>query len=123
MPTILVVDDDGLTLTTTIRLLKQAGWTIYTANNGEAGLETARHYQPDVILTDIEMPPGITGLEMIDRLRADPQLDSIPVVVRSGSSSDHYRERATSMGIRVLPKPTPPAILLAALKAALTNSS
>ncbi len=69
--------------------LEFKGFRVLEASNGEDGLELARFAQPDLVLLDVLMP-GIGGLSAAKRLRADPALCHIPIVMLSalGSASD-----------------------------------
>jgi CheY-like chemotaxis protein len=77
---ILIVDDESLIRTTTSLLLKQKGYSAICAKNGQEGLELASTEKPDLILLDIMMP-GMDGWEVLSRLKTDPEISSIPVVV------------------------------------------
>lgn len=71
---ILVVDDDNKVLNLMRRGLSFAGYTVYTAADGEAALEVARDTPPHLVVLDV-MLPGLDGLEVCRRLRAgEPEL-------------------------------------------------
>jgi signal transduction histidine kinase/CheY-like chemotaxis protein len=78
--TVLAVDDDPLALELLLASLEPAGFDILTADGGAAGLELARQARPDLIVLDLMMP-DFDGFAVIDALRADPEIASIPVVV------------------------------------------
>ncbi|MFZ6002978.1 MAG: response regulator transcription factor [Actinomycetota bacterium] len=84
-PVVLVVEDDPVIL----RLLEVnfdlEGFDVLLAQDGEEGLAVARAKRPDVIVTDIMMPK-LTGLEMVEALRADPATAAIPVVLLSAKA-------------------------------------
>lgn len=89
--TVLVIDDDP-TITTLLRaILEDEGYQVLTAVN-EAAIEIARRMQPKVILLDLMMP-GMDGVEVGKRLRADPTTATIPIVLMSAS---HVLTRAAS---------------------------
>ena len=77
---ILIVDDDpGIRAIVRINLEKE-GYQVATAENGIEGLEQARAQRPDLILLDMMMP-GMDGLEVLERLKTDDTMRSIPVVM------------------------------------------
>ena len=74
MQRILAIDDDPAVTSLLKRGLTYEGFTVETANSGEAGLALARERQPDLVILDIMMP-GLDGLAVLQRLRAaDPRL-------------------------------------------------
>ena len=78
--TILVIDDDASVHDIMQRLLNREGFNVITATSGPEGLRLARERSPDVILLDVRMPT-MNGWEVLSRLKSDPDLDSIPVVM------------------------------------------
>jgi len=100
--TVLVVDDDPFIVDFLETALEDEGYLVLAAVNGGA-LPLARDLHPDIILLDIMMP-GMDGVEVSQRLRADPVTADIPIVVMSAQD----RLRATSTLMQVddrLPKP------------------
>lgn len=84
MTTVLVVDDE-VTLRELITLvLTDAGHTALTASNGAEALEVLAQEQPDVVLMDIMMPV-LDGHEAVRRIRADPELQHVRVVLMSAA--------------------------------------
>ena len=84
MQRILVVDDDPSITSVLKRGLSYAGFAVDTASSGADGLIIARERPPDVAVLDI-MLPGLSGLDVLDRLRtADSQL---PVLMLTGKDS------------------------------------
>lgn len=82
MPKILVADDDPISLLFTKSLLEDRGYTVVTAEDGEMTLVSLRKELPDLLVTDLVMPYR-NGLEIIQEMKNDPQLASIPVLVMS----------------------------------------
>jgi adenylate cyclase len=80
---ILVVDDDALNRSLLIKNLEHAGHRASAAENGFAAFEGLEADPPDVVLLDIEMP-GIDGIEVLERLKADEAFRHIPVIMISG---------------------------------------
>jgi DNA-binding NtrC family response regulator len=69
MPRVLVIDDDVGVLESTARMLRASGYTVQVAASGAEGLDLARGDVFDVVLSDMRMP-GLSGLELLSRLRA-----------------------------------------------------
>jgi signal transduction histidine kinase/DNA-binding response OmpR family regulator len=79
---ILVIDDDQRTLELMSRLLVADGYFVDIATNGVDGLRLARELRPDAITLDALLP-GMNGWSMLEKLRSDPELCDIPVVMVS----------------------------------------
>jgi CheY-like chemotaxis protein len=79
-PLILYVDDDRLLLKLCCDVLDSHGYRTIIASDGAMAIETAKEARPDLILLDVMMP-GMDGLEVCRRLRADPALHATPVVL------------------------------------------
>jgi CheY-like chemotaxis protein len=80
--TILIADDEPEILDLVRMLLEWEDYDVVQTRDGEECLEQARALRPDLILTDVRMP-NMTGLEVLERLKADPDLSSIPVIMIS----------------------------------------
>ena len=78
--TILVVDDESITRTTLTALLQNPAYHIVMAEDGLQGLEIARQINPDVILLDIMMP-RMDGYEVCKRIREDPRVGEVPIIM------------------------------------------
>jgi len=99
----LVIDDDPANVDLLSRWLKKQGYSVAAAYDGEAGLEVAREYNPDLILLDIHMPRA-DGWDVLAELKADENLSEIPVIV---ISVDDNRKRGLDSGAsEYLTKPT-----------------
>ena len=118
--TVLCIDDNLANLT----LLKEAlalriDCRVLTATDGRAGVEVARHYRPDVILMDNNMPV-MSGVEALERLRADPSTADIPVIaVSANAMSDAVASGMEHGFFRYLVKPFDLVDLMDAVDAAL----
>ncbi|MDP6507151.1 MAG: response regulator, partial [Planctomycetota bacterium] len=67
MPTILVVEDEPASLEGMVTFLEEVGYEVATATNGEEGLQEAERVNPDLILSDIQMPV-MDGMELLEKL-------------------------------------------------------
>lgn len=77
---ILVVDDEAHILHVLSLKLANAGFEVLTAGDGEEGMEVAVQEQPDLLITDYQMP-FMTGLELCQRLRHLPQTRNLPALM------------------------------------------
>lgn len=78
--TVLIVDDEELGRETLEDLLVTQGFHLIFASNGPEALEKAAKFTPDIILLDVMMP-GMNGFEVCQRLRADPALAEVPIIL------------------------------------------
>ena len=121
MAKILVVDDETLLRTMLSDALELAGHTVVVAVNGQDALACAKDDPPDCILLDVMMP-GLDGYETCERLKADPALAAIPVLLVSATTDLRVVDRAEQVGaVGVLPKPVPDEQLQHAVAMALAT--
>ncbi|MBI2001568.1 MAG: response regulator [candidate division NC10 bacterium] len=119
MAKILVVDDEALLRAMLQDALEEAGYAVVVADNGRAGIASAKADRPDCILLDVMMP-GLDGYETCAAIKADPDLAAIPVVLISATTDLRVIDRAEKVGAaEVLPKPVPMEQLQQALAIAL----
>jgi len=78
--TILVVDDDPAVLDLMQRILTKEGFRPVLADNPREALSLARATRPSAIVLDVLMP-GMNGWEVLRAIKADPELDTVPVVM------------------------------------------
>jgi len=93
--TALVVDDSMLIRHTVCRFLEQRGFAVESATNGQEALDALKQLQPDIIVTDMQMPK-MSGSELITALKQQPSTANIPVVIVAGKQSgfDKTEKRA-----------------------------
>lgn len=116
---ILCVDDDPLIIQLIGDILRFRGYTVLSAKDGPTGLETAAQQRPSLVLLDIMMP-GMDGFEVCRRLKADPDLKTIPVIILTAMNDATVSARAFEAGAQlVLQKPAPTATVLRTIEAAL----
>lgn len=84
---ILMVEDDVFFSEMVLAKLSQQGCIPYSTPTGEEAVELATQYQPDVIILDL-MLPGISGEEVLVKLKSSNDLKDIPVIVFSNKSDD-----------------------------------
>jgi putative two-component system response regulator len=78
--TVLIVDDEYSGRETLESILEGEGYDLVMAENGPQAIEKAKAVLPDVILLDVMMP-GMTGFEVCERIRNDPQIAEIPIII------------------------------------------
>lgn len=94
---ILVVDDDEAVRQTLADMLELNGFRVITAANGTEGLQFARRDLPALIITDVNMP-GLTGYELLEALRQDDLLRTIPVIVISAKADRAATRQGMDLG-------------------------
>jgi putative two-component system response regulator len=77
---VLIVDDEYIGRETLQSVLEGEGYELEMAENGFQAIEKAKKLLPDVILLDVMMP-GMTGFEVCQRIRSDPQIAEIPIII------------------------------------------
>ena len=97
MAVVLVVDDDEFTCDAVRRLLTHMGYAAACANSGSDALDLLQQVRPDVIVLDWMMPK-MDGLEVLRRLRADPQTKDVPVLVYSAADDPTMKKQAARFG-------------------------
>jgi signal transduction histidine kinase len=110
--TILLADDETHLRTLVRTTLEDPSYRIVEASTGTAALELARRERPDLVVLDLMMP-GLTGLEVLQRLRVDPDTARVPVVMLTATGQEKDRTRALQLGADAyLVKPFSPLELL-----------
>ena len=94
---ILIVDDNAANLKLARVLLTNAGYDVRCAENGEQALETLQSSKPALILMDIQMP-GMDGLELTRRLRANPETAHTLIVALTAYATKADEEKAREAG-------------------------
>ena len=103
-----MVDDSRLSRESTARILVASGFQAVTAEDGWEAWELLSERRFDAVVTDLEMP-RIGGLQLIEKIRREPTLKELPVLVLSSRAAAHAtRAQALAAGANaVLPKATP----------------
>ncbi|MFL5529707.1 MAG: response regulator, partial [Gemmatimonadaceae bacterium] len=100
--TVLVIENDQNFAKVLLDMARDKGYKGVVELDGEAGLRAAREVRPDAITLDIDMP-GMDGLEVLDRLKRDPETRHVPVHIISGV--EQKREGLKAGAIAYLEKP------------------
>jgi two-component system, NtrC family, nitrogen regulation response regulator NtrX len=115
---ILLVDDEANIRRMLAALLREEGFTVAEAANGNAALLQVDDVDPDVVVLDLLMPPGPNGLETLTALRERGR--TIPVIMMSGKAQLTDAVRAVKLGaFQFLEKPLTPESVLVTVRAAL----
>jgi len=97
MAKILIIEDDPLMLRLYQKIFTFEKYEVETAGDGQEGLDKARASKPTLILLDIMMPK-INGLQVLDKLKADPDTKKIPVVMLTNLAGQQDAESALAKG-------------------------
>ena len=110
--TILVADDESHILHVVSLKLRNAGYRVFTAHDGQEALDAAQQERPDLLITDYHMPQ-LSGLELCRRLKQDQKLPQIPVIMLTARGYHLEPQDTEQSGIlKMLSKPFSPRQLL-----------
>lgn len=113
MTKILAIDDEKIYHNLIIHALKSQNYTIETASNGSEGIEKARTFHPDIIITDVMMP-DMNGYEVTSALRREEEFARTPILVLTAQSDMQAKLEAFEAGADdYLTKPFVPGELVA----------
>jgi two-component system alkaline phosphatase synthesis response regulator PhoP len=104
----LVVDDEFHIVQVVAIKLRNNGFEVVTADNGADAYTLACEHKPDIVITDYQMPQ-LTGLELIEKLRSNPQTAAIPVIMLTARGFAIEDQQKEALGISAcLSKPFSP---------------
>ena len=110
--TILVCDDEPHIVHVVAAKLKNAGFDVLTATDGQEALDIARQHVPSLVITDYQMP-YLSGLELCARMRAEPELKNIPAIMLTARGFSISPLDLDGTNIReLIPKPFSPREVL-----------
>ncbi len=95
---VVVVEDAPVARELLCGILRSFGLTVHEAAHGREGLNRIRAVNPDLVLSDVEMP-FLSGPEMIAELRAEPRFAELPVIVLTTDTSEATRQRVSALGV------------------------
>jgi chemosensory pili system protein ChpA (sensor histidine kinase/response regulator) len=112
-PLLVMVVDDSITVRkVTGRLLERHGMHVLTARDGVDAMALLDAQRPDILLLDIEMP-RMDGFEVATRVRQDPRLKHLPIIMITSRTGQKHRDRARAIGVNdYLGKPFQDHLLL-----------
>ena len=121
--TILVADDESHILHVVSLKLRNAGFRVLTARDGQEALEMAQLEHPDLLITDYHMPQ-LSGLELCQRLKQDVRTSSIPAIMLTARGYHLEPQDTEQSGIlRMLSKPFSPRHLLSTVTEVLSGKA
>jgi chemosensory pili system protein ChpA (sensor histidine kinase/response regulator) len=105
LPRVLIVDDSLSVRKSLSQLVGDVGYEISVAQDGLEAVEILRKQGADLVLTDLEMP-RMTGLELTSHIRANTELQNLPVIMITSRSLQKHRDHAARIGVnRYINKP------------------
>jgi len=119
---LLIIDDEPESLKLFGYALHRQGYEVFVAQSGQEGLESIRKYKPDLVILDIMMP-GMDGFEICRQIRADPEMQHLPVMMLTAKAETQDKVAGFESGADdYLSKPVALAELFARIKALLARS-
>lgn len=94
---VLVVDDIPLNILLIEKMLKRFGFEIRRAESGQQALDAIAERQPQLVLLDIMMP-GMSGYEVLEKIRQTKSMEELPVVMLSALSANNDISQASGLG-------------------------
>ena len=95
--TILIIEDDKFLRELIAQKLLKENYKISEAVDGEDGIKKIKEEKPDLILLDLILP-GIDGFEVLSKMKEDPQVSSIPVIILSNLGQKEDVEKGLELG-------------------------
>lgn len=118
----LVVDDEIHIVQVVAIKLKNNGFDVTTAENGQQALDAVKADKPDIIITDYQMP-GLTGVEMVEKLRENEETKELPVIMLTARGFAIDEDKQQELNIAAcLSKPFSPREVLGCIENVLGQS-
>ena len=100
---ILIIDDDEISRYLLKGVLGNGGYRLLEARGGNEGLRLAKESKPDLIILDLSMP-DLSGFEVLDQLKMDPETQQIPVVIYTSQRLDSKERARLQAAADIVPK-------------------
>ncbi len=94
---ILIVEDDRYISKMYQLKLSLDGFDVQLADNGRVGIEKAKEFRPDIILTDILMPE-MDGFDVIKAVKAEPEMATTPILIMSNLGQEDHIKKGLELG-------------------------
>ncbi len=96
MSLVLAVDDSPVLLGMLVKCLREGGHEVVTAVDGKDALEKLKQHQPEIVVTDLNMPV-MTGLDFIEAARAEPEGQGVPMLLLTSETAADLHARSRSV--------------------------
>ena len=96
-PSVLVVDDEPNIVVSLEFLMKEAGYDVRIAHNGDEALRAIEERAPDVVLLDVMMPKR-NGYDLCQTIRANPDWEDVRIIMLTAKGRDVEREKGLALG-------------------------
>lgn len=114
---ILLIEDEPNIAEAIRFILTRDGWQVSTLNEGNGAVAAVQEVKPDLVILDL-MLPGLSGIEIVEALRADPSTEELPVLMLTAKGAGREREAAERAGVsHFMTKPFSNADMLASVRA------
>ena len=114
---VVVVDDDTLILRLVKMNLEKFGYTVETFESCETALDYLKDSRPDLILSDVMFPGGMTGYEFYEKIRENPLLMAVPFISMSSRGDRPFVQSGLKLGVdEYVTKPIDLTLLLASVE-------
>ena len=118
---VLVIEDEPNIIEALSFILSRDGWTVHTHSDGVNANERIRTTPPDLVILDV-MLPGKSGFDILRDLRADPEMQALPVLMLTARGQTRDRELAEKLGVnRFITKPFSNAEVIENVRALVTG--
>lgn len=118
---VLVIEDEPNIIEALSFILSRDGWTVHTHSDGVNANERIRATPPDLVILDV-MLPGKSGFDILRHLRADPEMQALPVLMLTARGQTRDRELAEKLGVnRFITKPFSNAEVIENVRALVTG--
>jgi CheY-like chemotaxis protein len=97
--TILLVDDSAMICHVVSQILKDSGYRVLIAKNGQEGVALAKKHNPNLVIMDVEMPV-MNGFDATIQIKSEPQTAQTPVIIFTSLSSEEDIARAKQAGCK-----------------------
>lgn len=120
---VLIVEDSDSIAKMIEALLAARGHEVRCVASGARGIEEALSWRPNAVCLDINLPGAFDGIEVCEKLRADPATRELPILVISATNDDEVKRRAMEKGATAFyEKPFSPLALLKEIEAVARRS-
>ncbi len=94
---LLIVEDDQFLRELICKKIKEQGYEVTEASDGEQGIKQIKEIKPDLVLLDL-MLPGMDGFNVLEQAKKDPETSSIPIIILSNLGQKEDIDKGMSLG-------------------------